>query len=251
MDDTSRTPHGLRIATANLRHGGRTGPLNAWRMLTSLWGANLILVQETLHPAQYRGIEMSGPNVIFKAAPDRDWGSAIATSSTALEEWIIPGLSAHCAAGIGKNVRLGSEVQDIAIVSVHMPSPYEKNCTELIETIAKVRPSIPLILGGDFNVTTAFRERGSNPPNNRWELAFLEVLQEKLGLVNAWQALHGGSPLPQTLRWSGNPATAYHCDAIFIDRRLRPYLKSAAVIEDPDWARLTDHNPILIEFAVQ
>jgi endonuclease/exonuclease/phosphatase family metal-dependent hydrolase len=67
--------------------------------------------------------------------------------------------------------------------------------------------------------------------------------------VNAWQHLNPNVQLPQTLRWSREQATAYHCDAIFIDQRLLSLVRSASVMTDAAWHLLTDHNPIVLELA--
>lgn len=36
-------------------------------------------------------------------------------------------------------------------------------------------------------------------------------LREEFGLINAWQALHEGEDLPQTLRWTSNKSAPFHC----------------------------------------
>jgi hypothetical protein len=60
--------------------------------------------------------------------------------------------------------------------------------------------------------------------------------------------MHPGSPLAQTLRWSGNRSTPYHCDGIFAPRALRDRLLKCEVLAGPPWERLSDHNPVLAEF---
>jgi len=63
--------------------------------------------------------------------------------------------------------------------------------------------------------------------------------------VPCWQERHPGEPLAQTLRWTGNRATPYHCDGLFIPRAWRARLTGAEVIQGPEWERLSDHNPVL------
>ena len=57
-------------------------------------------------------------------------------------------------------------------------------------------------------------------------------------------------PLAQTLRWMGNPSAPYHCDGIFVPRSWLPRLVCCRVIRGPRWNKLSDHNPVVAEFAV-
>jgi len=68
-------------------------------------------------------------------------------------------------------------------------------------------------------------------------------------LIPCWQVMHPRTPLAQTLRWTGNRATPYHCDGIFAPRAWRPRLSRCEVIAGPEWDRLSDHNPVLAVFA--
>jgi hypothetical protein len=77
----------------------------------------------------------------------------------------------------------------------------------------------------------------------------LQRLADEFRLMPCWQAMHPGKPLAQTLRWVGARATPYHCDGIFAPLSWRPKLVSCEVIAGPKWRRLSDHNPVLAEFA--
>lgn len=54
--------------------------------------------------------------------------------------------------------------------------------------------------------------------------------------------------LPQTLRWSNNKTTPYHCDGIFAPISWYPYLDSAEVIAEEGWDSLSDHNLVTALF---
>ena len=73
-------------------------------------------------------------------------------------------------------------------------------------------------------------------------------LNGKPDLSGIWQAANPNRVLAQTLRWSGNPSTPYHCDGIFVPRTWLPRLKSCRVVRGSRWTKLSDHNPVVAEF---
>jgi endonuclease/exonuclease/phosphatase family metal-dependent hydrolase len=118
---------------------------------------------------------------------------------------------------------------------------------EILDRLARFKGDADLVLGGDFNVVVGYR-----PPTdplafrgNRRDL--LDRLAGEFGLMTCWQTANPGRPLAQTLRWSANPATPYHCDGIFVPRAWLPRLRSCRVVRGSRWTALSDHNPVFAE----
>jgi endonuclease/exonuclease/phosphatase family metal-dependent hydrolase len=106
-----------------------------------------------------------------------------------------------------------------------------------------------LILGGDFNVAVGYRQSREGRTISRREREILERLSEEFHLVSCWQAANPGRPLAQTLRWSANRTTPYHCDGIFVPRSWLERLASCRVVKGPRWSRMSDHNPVVATFS--
>jgi endonuclease/exonuclease/phosphatase family metal-dependent hydrolase len=87
------------------------------------------------------------------------------------------------------------------------------------------------ILCGDFNM----------PPDDplHWEVT-------DLGFVDAWQALHPGSPHPPTFRLHERREglAPYCCDFVFVTPDLVPRLRSIRIDADN---RASDHQPVIVE----
>jgi hypothetical protein len=80
------------------------------------------------------------------------------------------------------------------------------------------------------------------------DLWLLERLRKEFGLMNCWQAANPNRNLPQTLRWSRDQATPYHCDGIFVPAAWYRYLDHCEVLASPLWEELSDHNPVVASF---
>ncbi len=138
------------------------------------------------------------------------------------------------------------------VYSVHVPArrrSYVREANAMLDGIAAQSAGTKLVLGGDFNLTVAHRAPGEERTNSRGEQRFLERTETEVGLVNAWRALHPGVPLSQTLRWTRDPVTPYHCDEILVPARWARSIRSAEVHGGEPWERLSDHNPISVEVA--
>ena len=88
------------------------------------------------------------------------------------------------------------------------------------------------ILCGDFNL----------PPGDP-----LHARMIQFGFVDAWEALHPGTPHPHTFRVHEREAgeSPYCCDYVFVTEDLVPRLRSIRV----DGAtRASDHQPVIAEF---
>ena len=119
----------------------------------------------------------------------------------------------------------------------------------LLDTLTAVGGELPLLLGGDFNITTGVRHETEALKNTIGERQIQARLRTQFRLFNAWQILHPNTSLPQTLRWSKDRTQNYHCDAVFVsDQHLR-HLLSAEVKAFGPWETLSDHLPMVVHMA--
>jgi endonuclease/exonuclease/phosphatase family metal-dependent hydrolase len=244
---------GLRVVTHNICQGGRSGSLNSFQRLLSEINADIICAQETRHPSSYlAGACMDGAHVVHEMVPHGKWGSAILSRRHALTSLpIAEELKGWVVGARVQGVETGDGHGELDVYSIHVPSPgpYERRVTQLLDAFSRIPSDRPRIVAGDFNITVALRQESEALKNTAGELQILARFQNELSLTNAWQALHPGLPLPQTLRWARNRETPYHCDGIFVDHRCMPMLKSASVLGGESWAMLSDHNPVLAVLA--
>jgi endonuclease/exonuclease/phosphatase family metal-dependent hydrolase len=119
---------------------------------------------------------------------------------------------------------------------------------EILDVLGPLAAGADVILAGDYNVATGYRHPTEARTISRGEREILERLSGELQLVSCWQAANPGRPLAQTLRWSTNPTTPYHCDGIFVTPHLLERLVSCRVVRGTRWSRLSDHNPVVATF---
>lgn len=243
----------MKVVSFNLHLGGKKGDGNAWQHLIRDFAPDIVCAQESADPHSYPIDTGAIPEDrrVWKCAPDRNnWGSAIVAMSHKHEEIEVDGFLGWVAGARLPDVEIGGTSGPLTIFSIHAPSPgpYTAQVDKILDAIAAKWDKGPLIIAGDFNVTTAKRSPTEPYPNSKQELALLARLREEFGLRNAWQALHPGQELPQTLRWNNRPDVPYHCDGIFVDARHLPHLVSAEVVASGYWGSASDHNSIVVEF---
>jgi endonuclease/exonuclease/phosphatase family metal-dependent hydrolase len=137
------------------------------------------------------------------------------------------------------------------VFSVHVPTGahgYVRTVHEILDRIAPLGAGADLVLGGDFNVAVGYRLAREKRRISRGEHALLDRLSDDFGLVSCWQAAHPSRPLAQTLRWTADRLTPYHCDGIFVPTSWLPRLVSCRVVRGSRWDALSDHNPVVAEF---
>lgn len=74
---THRPSKHMKIVSYNFRHGGRKSAGNAWQQIHEELSADLVLAQETFHPADYETAVRRCPNDASGGLRPIDWGSAI------------------------------------------------------------------------------------------------------------------------------------------------------------------------------
>jgi exonuclease III len=244
----------MKICTYNLRFGGHKNPGNHWQRVLDDLGADIICAQESEDPSKYFSPEQFAgfKGRFHENVAHGKWGSAIFARDYALESITVPGFDGWVVGARIKGVKLNGTPQTVTVFCVHAPSPgpYEPQVNRILDEIAKLQDGSPLLIAGDFNLTTAVRHASEDGMRNTaGERRIFERLRREFGLINAWQVLHPNKNLPQTLRWARAPTKPYHCDAIFISHSLLPNLLQAEVIQHGEFATLSDHNPILVELA--
>lgn len=244
----------MKIATYNLRNGGNTQQDNQWSRLMRRFKPDIVCAQESKHPEKYFSPEEMAAfkGCVYEHVPHGKWGTAILSRTHVLEALSLPELNGWAVAARVPEMIIGGVGQPVIILCVHAPSPgpYLRAVGNILDHFAKIWDRTPLIIGGDFNVTTAIRHLSeTSMQNSAGERQLLTRLRREFGVVNAWQTLCPNENLPQTLRWSRNAATPYHCDAVFLSHHFLPHLVSVSVESDGDWTTISDHNPIVVTLA--
>lgn len=238
----------MKFLTWNTKYGRGTSAALA---LAGTLDADGMLLQEA-SPRR----DWSGPMVGTTVAA-QDWGSWVLLRAGRVEPVDIDG---HAGWVTGGRVTWpeSADPAEAYVFSVHSPtsepgSPrvsYVDESLRIVTAIcAKVLPGVPLIIGGDFNFKSlgvrAASEVLRNTPQERQALRQFR----ELGLSLAWQDCHPDEPLPQTLRWTRDPATAFHCDG-FLLRDCGGMTVRCEVLCSPEIAAASDHNPVFLEVAL-
>jgi endonuclease/exonuclease/phosphatase family metal-dependent hydrolase len=242
----------MKIATYNLLKGGRQRV--HWVKMIEGYEVDLLLVQESyahhehLSPLAYPAARS---HAVWQMVEQNGWGSAIFSGGGSVKPVAVPGFSGWV---VGAKISGASWQAGLAdpllAFSVHAPSrgeSYWKQVNRLLDKIKKVAGRREVVLGGDFNITVS-NWCGSDRPVSRQELAIQARLADEFGLLNCWQEANPDRPLQQTLRWTGDRTTPYHCDGIFVPLSWKERLESCAVLSGDEWDRLSDHNPVVAQF---
>lgn len=243
----------MKLVTYNLRYGGVRGEANHWRQLLRDFQPDIVFAQESLAPGEYFAPEQRDQfrSCLYRPVPHGKWGCAPLSPTMDIEAVGVDGFDGWVVGGKIANFPVSGAPGPAMAFSLHAPSPgpYEPSVDNILDAIAKVWDGTPLIIAGDFNITTAVRHASEEiGPNTPGERRILTRMRKEFGLVNVWQLLNPNENLPQTLRWARDPVPPYHCDGIFIDQRLIRSLSDVRVEGAGPWATLSDHNPIIASF---
>ena len=234
----------MRVATWNLKFGQGT---RAWRRFREAVAADLWFLQETLQPDV-------GGEVLWECAPGKPWGSAVVCGRGRVYPIPIRGYAGWVVGG-----RYGIDEVDrgapLFTFSVHAPTaPKGEKQTDYV---AEVRAIVSLILdavpvgatlliGGDFNFRSlGTRATGEALGTSPKERQALEEFRGR-GLIPLWPSVHPGEPLPQTLRWTRNTVTPFHCDGFLLASALATRA-SCEVHRSDDIVAASDHNPVVAD----
>ena len=242
----------MRVVSYNLHFGGRKGASNSWQRLIREFAPDIVFAQESLSPDQYFSPKEFSQfkGCIWLPVPERKWGSAILSKSYHLERESLPGYEGWVVGARVPDFVIGGIPQSVLMFSIHAPSPgpYEPAVDRILSELAKKWDKTPMIIAGDFNLTTAIRHPTEELKNSVGEIELQERLRKEFRLFNAWQVLYPNQNLPQTLRWAKNRIAQYHCDAIFVSDSHLVHLASANVESAGIWGEMSDHSPIVVTF---
>lgn len=224
-----------------------TWNLNANRGATALdellrrESPDVVLVQEARSGPSW-GHTTCGTHVA-----DCSWGSWVSVRTGSIETFDVPAYSGWVAGG-----RVDGHNGQLHVFSIHAPSrrpgaprrSYVAECRAIVGAIVSaVANDSLLVIGGDFNCGIGERAPDEARATSPAERAALSEWRA-LGFTVAWRDSHVGSPLPQTLRWTRNPETPYHCDG-FLVRGAGSASVSAEVLDEPLYRAASDHNPVV------
>ena len=234
----------MRIVTYNFLVGG-SAARDAWKVIGRL-KPDILLAQECRRPPSGEP-----PRKLWAEAVAGRWGTGLFLSRGRIRRLEVPGFAGSVVGGELER-RAWLTERPLRVFSVHCPlgdHGYIKTMHALLDAVAPFAAGADLVLGGDFNVACGMRGPRDQVRSGNGERVLLERMAAELELMPCWQAMHPRSPLAQTLRWTGNRTTPYHCDGIFAPRRWKPRLVRCEVISGAGWDRLSDHNPVLAVFA--
>lgn len=242
----------MKIATYNIRSGGSQRV--HWTRMIEEFGCDLLLLKES-YPHQEHLPQLLYPEYqnrsVWEMAEYNGWGSAVFSSSGTLKQISVPGFSGWVVgAEICGASWLPSQCDSALVFSIHAPSrgkSYSQQVNTLLDEISRIAGGSEVIIGGDFNLTVSHWSE-SERKVSRNDMEIQTRLAEEFGLINCWQTANPNQPLQQTLRWTGNQSTPYHCDGLFVPKSWRDRLESCIVLSGEDWNRLSDHNPVIAQF---
>jgi len=232
----------LRVTSYNMRQGGSR---SHWVKILSATTPDLLLVQETKDPTQFTKDLLEPLNidgVLWNAADQNRWGSAVLWQGEKLTEITVPGFGGWVTGG---EVRL--QEHDVFVFSVHLPrseGTYVKAAHLLMDELAPIVGTTPCLVGGDWDFTACLRDPGDPRGHRPGEVEFIHRMADEFHLQAAWRLAHPKGDLPQTLRWTREPRTPYHCDGLFVPANLRGQGMTARVLSGLPWLNLSDHNPL-------
>lgn len=240
----------MKIATYNLRFGGKVKERTHWNQVFQTIDPDIFLVQETCDPKLYLADEVwknCKHQVHWTRVANMTWGSAIFVKSGSIAPISIPEFEGYLVGvELDEFEWTATLKRSLRIFSIHTPPPYKKAVNQILDFIASLPDDRELIIGGDFNLTTGVRHSSELLQDNT--LWLLERLRKEFNLLSCWQAANPNRNLTQTLRWSRDKTKPYHCDGIFAPACWYRYLEECQVLSAPTWDSLSDHNPVVAVF---
>ena len=265
----------MKIATYNLRFGGRANNRVHWQTLIEHAAPDVLLLQETLAASEYlpeylpaEMCERQKEQICWRPVEGRRWGSGIYVRrgrltplppiSEAFAGWVcgakVEGLGAFAAEKEITEEKITEEEieteKGLYVYSIHAPSvrsSYVKQVNLILDGIrAQVPAGAAVVIGGDFNLPLGFRH--ASEAMQQCEPKLMARFRREFGLMNCWQVANPNRDLPQTLRWSKDPVPPFHCDGIFAPGGWFRYLEGAEVLAGQVWDGLSDHNPVVVRF---
>jgi exonuclease III len=227
----------MHIMTWNI---GRRRALPLLQPLLAAHSPTIVMLQEASLPVDWHDRHTGA------AVPGYEWGSCVLASAGRLDPVSFTEYEGWLSGAIWSD-----GPARIAVFSLHSPTgtgrSYIEESAQMVSLVSTaVDNDLPVVIGGDFNFTS-FGERAADEPI-RTTKEEREALQrfEALGFSLGWRSAHKDGPLPQTLRWSGNRVTPYHCDGFLVRGHA---IAACDVLRTADLGFPSDHEPVLLELA--
>jgi exonuclease III len=235
-----------------MRFGGKGR--QQWSKIIENHDPDVILAQETYAPQEHLPPLFDGDlhqHAVWHPVAEQPWGSAVFVKSCIPRPISLPDFSGNV---------VGAEMEDwpwldspgsrLRIFSVHAPKrgDYQKAVNSILDMILDVADGCDVVIGGDFNLTVSERHSSEPLTTSAADRAIQLRLQEEFGLINCWQTANPDKRLTQTLRWTRDRETNFHCDGIFVPKSWAGRLLSCHVLAGTEWDDLSDHNPVAAEF---
>lgn len=242
----------MRIATYNLLKGGTKR--THWKEMIESHLVDLLLTQESARPDLHLTPDMFPDfqkQFVWEMSENKGWGSAIFSRDGRLEAIQVPGFSGWAVGAKITNATWQRDLcESIFVFSLHAPElmgGYAKAVNKFLDEVKMIAGQNEVIIGGDFNLTVS-RWLSPEKKISKHDLAIQARLADEFALMNCWQEANPGQELHQTLRWTNNRETVYHCDGIFVPKSWKSRLQSCRVLSGEEWDRLSDHNPVVATF---
>jgi endonuclease/exonuclease/phosphatase family metal-dependent hydrolase len=237
----------MRLVSWNLDRGRAA---DAWQALARDHGADLVLLQEATKP-------QSDSVWHWEAVLPQLWGSAVVAMDGQLKRVEILEYRGWVT-GARWFRKTKASVEEAYVFSIHSPThhkeaprkSYVREARTIVDRIIMSVPSdAPLVIGGDFNFASlGERVDGERRATDPSEQKALDEFRAR-GFLVAWRDLHPAAPLPQTLRWTGNRTTPFHCDGYLV-RGLEGSRLTCEVILNEQCDAVSDHRPVTLVYAI-
>jgi exonuclease III len=211
--------------------------------------ADVLLLQEAKLDGAL-GWKVTGRNV-----HDNGWGSGIFVREGSLTAIDVADYDGWVA-GAKWTRSVGGREESTYLFSIHSPTgrdghprkSYVAESRAIVKSIsssAEVAAGARVIIGGDFNFKSLGERLASEAlPTGSDELAALTEFRSAEYCV-AWKDLNPGHPLAQTLRWTGNQATPFHCDG-FLLKGFDVNEAHCSVLSSARVHSSSDHSPVVV-----
>ena len=232
----------MRIASYNIRSGGKGGAFSQWQSIMSHASPDILLVQESYDPKKYIDpifYEQNQNQFIWQPKPSNEqriqWGSAIYVRTGKIKPIQPP--EKYQGYVIGAEVEgfvWGQEELNLRILNFHAPTPYKASFNEILDWLVSsfdFEDGYLWVIGGDFNDAISLA---------------VNLLRIELGMIPCWQNMNEYSfEILPTLRQRGK---LYYCDGIFVPAVWYQWMYYPEMLILSDWESLSDHDPVIASF---
>lgn len=217
---------------------------SVWRYILDENKPDFALLQECRYPGKV--FEAQNNLILNIIGGTRNWGSGIYSKTQKINE-IFETSEYRGWVTLGETV---STINHTLLVSLHAKLagvpyvvPYLQKLLGSLRPLFKEYENI--IIAGDFNAARLYDDVYPQFPAHTKHKLLFEWIEKDLGLVDCHFKLNGKEI--QTMR--GKSRNPYQNDHIFVSKHLSQRLISCKVLANKEIIKLSDHNPIVAEFA--